>query len=72
MYCGARARHASPLQRRGVGAGHARPAELTDKSRGQGPGVVLTINGGSSRIRFALYQTAGPLKRSLQGEDETQ
>jgi acetate kinase len=30
--------------------------------------VVLTINGGSSSIRFALYQTAGPLKQTLEGK----
>ncbi len=28
---------------------------------------VLTINGGSSSIKFALYQAAGPLKRGLHG-----
>jgi len=30
--------------------------------------LILTINGGSSSIKFALYQTAGPLKRSLHGK----
>ena len=30
--------------------------------------MILTINGGSSSIKFALYQTAGPLKRSLHGK----
>jgi acetate kinase len=29
---------------------------------------VLTINGGSSSIRFALFETGGPLKRSLHGK----
>lgn len=29
---------------------------------------VLTINGGSSSIKFALYQMGGPLKRSLHGK----
>ena len=29
---------------------------------------VLTINGGSSSIKFALYQTGQPLKRSLFGK----
>jgi hypothetical protein len=28
-------------------------------------GCILTINGGSSSIKFALYQTGKPLKRSL-------
>jgi acetate kinase len=26
---------------------------------------ILTINGGSSSIKFALYQAGGPLKRGL-------
>jgi acetate kinase len=30
--------------------------------------LVLTINGGSSSIKFALYRTAEPLKRSLHGK----
>ena len=30
--------------------------------------MVLTINGGSSSIRFALYQTTSPLQRSLAGK----
>ncbi len=30
--------------------------------------LVLTINGGSSSIRFALYQEDGPLKRLLHGK----
>src|SRR3972149_6720246 len=29
---------------------------------------ILTINGGSSSIKFALYQTGGPLKRWLHGK----
>jgi acetate kinase len=29
---------------------------------------ILTINGGSSSIKFALYQATEPLKRGLQGE----
>ena len=29
---------------------------------------VLTINGGSSSIKFALYQTVEPLKRTLYGK----
>ena len=29
---------------------------------------ILTINGGSSSIRFAQYQTGGPLKRGLYGK----
>jgi len=29
---------------------------------------ILTINGGSSSIKFALYQVAEPLKRGLRGE----
>ena len=29
---------------------------------------VLTINGGSSSIKFALYQTGGPMQRRLVGE----
>ena len=28
---------------------------------------ILTINGGSSSIKFALYQVAEPLKRGLHG-----
>jgi acetate kinase len=28
---------------------------------------ILTINGGSSSIKFALYRTGGPLKKSLHG-----
>lgn len=28
---------------------------------------VLTINGGSSSIKFALYQTGSPMQRSLTG-----
>jgi hypothetical protein len=31
-------------------------------------GCILTINGGSSSIKFALYQTGKPLKRSLYGK----
>jgi len=30
--------------------------------------TVLTMNGGSSSIKFALYQTGQPLKRSLFGK----
>ena len=30
--------------------------------------MVLTINGGSSSIRFALYRTEGQLERSLEGK----
>jgi acetate kinase len=30
--------------------------------------VILTINGGSSSIKFALYQTGEPLKRGLYGK----
>jgi len=29
---------------------------------------ILTINGGSSSIRFALYQIGDPLKRGLYGK----
>jgi len=29
---------------------------------------ILTINGGSSSIKFALYQASEPLKRGLHGE----
>ncbi len=29
---------------------------------------ILTINGGSSSIRFALYQTGDPLKRGFSGK----
>ena len=32
------------------------------------PGVVLTINGGSSSIRFALYDGGSPLRRVLTGK----
>ena len=31
-------------------------------------GCILRINGGSSSIKFALYQTGEPLKRSLDGK----
>ena len=30
--------------------------------------LILTINGGSSSIKFALYQEDGPLKRVLYGK----
>ncbi len=33
-------------------------------------GSILTINGGSSSIRFALYEVAGELKRRLHGKIE--
>ena len=29
---------------------------------------VLTINGGSSSIKFALYQTGSPMQRKLTGK----
>jgi acetate kinase len=29
---------------------------------------ILTINGGSSSIKFALYQVGEPLKRGLDGK----
>ncbi len=29
---------------------------------------ILTLNGGSSSIKFALYQVGEPLKRSLYGK----
>src|SRR6185369_4677516 len=32
------------------------------------PQVILTINGGSSSIKFALYQTKGSLTRVLEGK----
>jgi acetate kinase len=31
---------------------------------------ILTINGGSSSIKFALYRAAEPLKRELSGAVE--
>jgi acetate kinase len=31
---------------------------------------ILTINGGSSSIKFALYQTGEPLKRSNGGRSD--
>ena len=34
----------------------------------EGMHSVLTINGGSSSIKFALYQAGGPLKRGLYGK----
>jgi acetate kinase len=34
----------------------------------QSDSSILTINGGSSSIKFALYQAAEPLKRGLRGE----
>ncbi len=30
--------------------------------------MILTINGGSSSIKFALYQVGEPLKRGLHGK----
>jgi acetate kinase len=36
----------------------------TDKPR------ILTINGGSSSIKFALFEDGGPLRRILEGRIE--
>lgn len=50
---------ASPLE---LGT-HAKPVEANRKSRS-----LLTINGGSSSIRFALYEEGEPLRRRLDGK----
>jgi len=34
------------------------------------PGLVLTINGGSSSIKFALFEAGAPLRRALEGAIE--
>jgi hypothetical protein len=34
----------------------------------QGNSYILTINGGSSRIKFAFYRAGEPLKRELYGK----
>ncbi len=36
----------------------------------QGPSLVLTINGGSSSIKFALFEVGKSLKRILEGSIE--
>ena len=36
-------------------------------SQQQGPLLVLTINGGSSSIKFALFEAGKSLKRILEG-----
>jgi len=50
----------------------ASPAELATHVKtveaGREPFSVLTINGGSSSIKFALYQVGEPLKRGLHGK----
>ena len=40
---------------------------MNRESKKPDQGCILTINGGSSSIKFALYQTGKPLKRSLWG-----
>jgi acetate kinase len=51
--------------------GSANEAERATKAKtveaGSEPFSVLTINGGSSSIKFALYQAGKPLKRVLYG-----
>lgn len=42
---------------------HARTVETYRESF-----FLLTLNGGSSSIKFVLYQTGGPLKKSLYGK----
>jgi len=42
---------------------HAKPVEANRESRS-----LLTINGGSSSIRFALYEESEPLRRRLDGK----
>ena len=42
---------------------HAKPVEANRESR-----PLLTINGGSSSIRFALYEEGEPLRRRLDGK----
>ena len=39
-------------------------------SQQQGPSLVLTINGGSSSIKFALFEAGESLKRILEGSIE--
>jgi acetate kinase len=41
---------------------------MNDLSRSPATPSILTVNGGSSSIKFVLYQSGGPLKRSLQGK----
>jgi acetate kinase len=41
---------------------------MKDSSEGQAAPLVLTVNGGSSSIKFALYEIGEPLKRSLHGK----
>ena len=36
----------------------------------RGGGLILTVNGGSSSIKFALFETAAPLRRILSGRIE--
>jgi len=50
----------------------ASPAELATHAKtveaSREPFSVLTINGGSSRVRFALYEAGEPLRRRLDGK----
>ena len=52
--------------------GSASPVELTTQAKtveaSREPFSVLTINGGSSSIKFALYQAGGALERRLYGK----
>jgi acetate kinase len=41
---------------------------MEEVSGGQAKPFILTMNGGSSSIKFALYQTGGPRQRSLHGK----
>jgi acetate kinase len=50
----------------GFDCGHE--AEAANHTQGADPMSVLTINGGSSSIKFALYQAGNPLERGLYGK----
>jgi acetate kinase len=39
-----------------------------EKMMTKGTAIILTINGGSSSIKFALFQADNPLKRGLYGK----
>ena len=42
----------------------------TPSHRLPGPPLILTVNGGSSSIKFALFEMHGPLQRVLSGSIE--
>jgi hypothetical protein len=59
---GARARRASPLQRRGVGAGHARPGALGNKSDGRGTRLKPIVASTPEELAAALGLSAAEAK----------